>query len=163
MDARILLADDHAVVRAGIRNVVNELEDITIVAEVGDGSTLFAELERHRPDCLLIDVSMPDFDPIAAITRVRKEYPQMKILVISAYDDDVYVQGLLGAGVNGYHLKDQPLSDLQLAVTARFGRRALDLGAVDREIDDTQAFGGRPGPYPRWKIITAQLSVARPG
>ena len=117
MDARILLADDHAVVRAGIRNVVNELEGITIVAEVGDGSTLFDELERHRPDCLLIDVAMPDFDPVAAITRVRKEFPEMKILVVSAYDDDVYVQGLLGAGVNGYHLKDQPLSDLQLAVT----------------------------------------------
>jgi DNA-binding NarL/FixJ family response regulator len=69
-----------------------------------------------QPDCLLIDVAMPDFEPISAIRKIRTRCPGMKILVVSAYDDDVYVQGLLGAGVDGYHLKDQPLSDLQLAV-----------------------------------------------
>lgn len=112
----ILLADDHAVVRAGIRKVVEELADVQVIAEVGDGSELFAALEQFQPDCLLIDVTMPDFEPIVAIRRIRQQYPQLKILVVSAYDDDVYVQGLLGAGVNGYHLKDQPLRDLKLAV-----------------------------------------------
>ncbi len=114
--ARILLADDHAVVRAGIRKVVEEIPDLEVVAEVGSGPTLFAGLEKTRPDCLLIDITMPNFDPINAIYQIRELYPQMKILVVSAYDDDVYVQGLLKAGVNGYHLKDQPLSDLQLAI-----------------------------------------------
>ena len=64
---------------------------------------------------------MPDFEPISAIRQIRALYPALKILVVSAYDDDVYVQGLLGAGVNGYHLKDQPLNDLKLAV-----QRVLD-------------------------------------
>lgn len=112
----ILLADDHAVVRAGIRNALKDLPDLEIMGEVGDGPALFGFLERMQPDCLLIDVTMPDFEPVAAICEVRAQYPAMKILVVSAYDDDVYVQGLLGAGVDGYHLKDQPLSDLQLAV-----------------------------------------------
>ncbi len=114
--AHILLADDHAVVRAGIANAIADLPGVKIVGEVGDGPALFAALAERRPDCLLIDVTMPSFEPIGDIGQIRSLYPDLKILVISAYDDDVYVQGLLGAGVNGYHLKDQPLSDLRLAV-----------------------------------------------
>lgn len=113
---RVLLADDHAVVRAGIRNALNDLPGLLVVGEVGDGRTLGDALETLRPDLLLIDVTMPDFEPVAAIRQIRTRYPTLKILIVSAYDDDAYVQGLLGAGVNGYHLKDQPLSDLRLAV-----------------------------------------------
>jgi DNA-binding NarL/FixJ family response regulator len=114
---RILLADDHEVVRAGIRKVVEEDPDRVVVSEVGDGPSLLACLDRDQFDCLIIDIRMPDFDPISAVTRIRTLYPAIKILVVSAFKDDVYVQGLLGAGVNGYHLKDQPLSDLRLALT----------------------------------------------
>jgi DNA-binding NarL/FixJ family response regulator len=114
--ARLLLADDHAVVRAGIANALAELPGVTIVGEVGDGPAVLRALAAERPDCLLIDVTMPEFEPISDIGHIRALYPALKILVVSAYDDDVYVQGLLGAGVNGYHLKDQPLSDLRLAV-----------------------------------------------
>lgn len=114
--SRLLLADDHALVRAGIRNALNGMPDLEIVGEVGDGIALEKALATLMPDCVLIDVAMPNFKPISTIHRVRKMYPSLRILVVSAYDDDVYVQGLLGAGVNGYHLKDQPLSDLRLAV-----------------------------------------------
>ena len=113
---RVLLADDHALIRAGISNAIRELSNLEIVEEVGDGPSVFAALAQTKPDCLLIDVTMPDFEPLSAIRQIRADYPAMKILVISAYDDDVYVQGLLAAGVNGYHLKDQSLNDLKLAV-----------------------------------------------
>ena len=118
MDNRvsILLADDHAVVRTGIRRVMEEIPGLYVAGEVASGGELLAALSRHQPECLLIDVAMPDFDPIPTIHKIRESYPLLKILVVSAYDDDVYVQGMLSAGVNGYHLKDQPLSDLQLAV-----------------------------------------------
>ena len=112
----MMLADDHALMRAGIANALRDLPELELVAEASDGPSVFAALPHAQPDLLLIDVTMPDFEPIAAIRHIRARYPGMKILVISAYDDDVYVQGLLAAGVNGYHLKDQPLSDLQLAV-----------------------------------------------
>lgn len=115
-EIRTLLVDDHAVVRAGIRNALQELPDLEIVGEAGDGPELFAALAELRPDFLLIDVTMPEFEPVSAIREIRATYPDMKILVVSAYDDDFYVQGLLGAGVNGYHLKNQRLSDLRLAV-----------------------------------------------
>lgn len=113
---RVLLADDHAVVRAGIRNALSELPMLDFVAETGDGLSLEIALAETQPDLLLLDVTMPEFDPLTAIRRIRAKYPAMKILVVSAYDDDMYVQGLLGVGVDGYHLKDQPLSDLRFAV-----------------------------------------------
>jgi DNA-binding NarL/FixJ family response regulator len=112
----VLLADDHAIVRSGIRNAIESLPHIIVRGEASSGPTLVEALHEINPDILLIDVTMPDFEPISAIREIRKEYPEMKILVISAYDDDVYVQGLLAAGVNGYHLKDQPLQDLNLAL-----------------------------------------------
>lgn len=113
---RIVLADAHAVVRAGIANALRERHDFAIVAEVGDGPTLFRTLTETQPDLLLTDVTMPDFELVAAIRQIRTHFPTLKILVVTAHDDNAYVQTLLSAGVNGYHLKDQPLSDLRLAV-----------------------------------------------
>lgn len=118
---RVLLADDHAIVRAGIRKTIDEIPGLAVVGEVGDGPAVFAALMREAVDCLLIDVTMPAFDPISAIRKIRGLYPALKILVVSAHDDNLYVQGLLGAGVNGYHLKDQPLNDLKLAIQRILG------------------------------------------
>jgi len=120
---KTLLADDHALVRAGLRDALASLSGIEIVGEVGTGPELMEAVERLRPDLLVMDVNMPDFEPVAAVNKIRAAQPALKILVVSAYDDQSYVVGLLSAGVNGYHLKDQPLSDLQLAV-----QRILDGG-----------------------------------
>lgn len=113
---RILLADDHAVVRTGLRKVVEEMPGMQVISESENGPQVFATLEKETIDCLIIDVTMPEFEPISAIQKIHAMYPVMKILIVSAYDDDIYVQGLLNAGVNGYHLKDQPLNDLKLAL-----------------------------------------------
>jgi len=136
---RILLADDHALVRSGIRNALEGVPNLEIVSEVGDGPTLMAALASVRPDLLIVDVHMPDFAPLTAIREVRQQYPEMHILVISAYDDDVYVQGLLGMGVDGYHLKDQPLSDLKLAVQRVLaGERWISSPLVGKLVQKTE-------------------------
>jgi len=156
--ARVLLADDHAVVRAGIRNALEELPDLEIVGEVGDGPALFAALAQAQPDCLLIDVTMPDFEPVAAIRQVRARYPDMRILVVSAYDDDVYVQGLLGAGVDGYHLKDQPLSDLRLAVQRVLsGERWISSPLLDKLVSYTNAPASSPSLTTRQRDLLRLL------
>jgi DNA-binding NarL/FixJ family response regulator len=113
---RVVLADDHTIVRAGIRNTLENIPNLEVVGEAGDGPELLTLLRNLRPDLALIDVTMPQFDPIVTVRRICTEYPQLKILIISAYDDAVYVRGLLTAGAHGYHLKDQPLRDLSLAV-----------------------------------------------
>ena len=112
----ILLADDHAVVRTGIRKIIEEIPDVKVIFEAENGPQVFSALEKEPIECLITDVTMPDFEPISAIRQIRARFPKMKILIVSAYDDDIYVQGLLNAGVNGYHLKDQPLNDLKLAL-----------------------------------------------
>ncbi len=153
---RVLLADDHAVVRAGIRHALEELPDLEIAGEVGDGPALFYALEQMRPECLLIDITMPDFEPMSAIRQIRERYSDMKILVVSAYDDDVYVQGLLGAGVDGYHLKDQPLSDLQSAV-----RRVLAGGRwiSDPLVDKLVSYASKPPPSTLPSLTTRQRDL----
>ncbi len=121
--ARVLIADDHALIRAGLRDALTGLEGIVIVGEAGNGRDLFQAVETLQPDLILMDVNMPDFEPVESVKRIRENHPAIKILVVTAYDDQAYVVGLLSAGVNGYHLKDQPLSDLQLAI-----HRILDGG-----------------------------------
>ena len=112
---RVLLADDHTVVRAGLRNALEVLPDLEIVGEVGNGRDLIDALSSLNPDLLVLDASMPDFEPISAVQQIKAERPALKILIVSAYNEEAYVVGLLKAGVDGYHMKDQPLADLQLA------------------------------------------------
>src|SRR5512134_1718519 len=112
---RVLLADDHDVVRAGLRTALEGLPDLEIVGEVGNGPALLEALAQTHPDLLVMDVSMPDFEPIPAVRKMKAERPNLKILVVSAYNEETYVVGLLNAGADGYHMKDQPLADLQLA------------------------------------------------
>jgi DNA-binding NarL/FixJ family response regulator len=133
---KTLLADDHALIRAGLRDALTSLPELQISGEVGNGRDLWPALAELRPDLLVMDVNMPDFEPVAAAQHIRSLYPALKILVVSAYDDQSYVVGLLSAGVNGYHLKDQPLSDLLLAVQRILGGgRWISDPLVNRLVD----------------------------
>ncbi|NMC30644.1 MAG: response regulator transcription factor [Pelolinea sp.] len=113
---RVLLADDHAIVRSGIRRMIEQIPNMEVAGEAENGPQVLHFLNSTSIDLLLIDVTMPDFEPIETISNIRRLYPDLKILVVSAYDDDYYVKGLLNAGVNGYHMKDQPLNDLRVAI-----------------------------------------------
>src|SRR6266545_246978 len=130
---KILLADDHVVVRAGLRNALEVLPNFEIVGEVGNGRELMDLLPRINPDLLVLDANMPNFEPISAVRQMKAERPDLKILIVSAHDDESYVVGLLNAGADGYHMKDQPLADLQLA-TQRIlsGERWISSSLVGR-------------------------------
>lgn len=118
---KVLLADDHVVVRAGLRNALEVLPGFEIAGEVGNGRELLEALPRVQPTLLVLDVNMPDFEPISAVRQMKAEWPNLKILIISAHDDEAYVVGLLNAGADGYHMKDQSLADLQLAAQRILG------------------------------------------
>ncbi len=131
----VLIADDHALVRAGLRNALSNLPGVKIVGEAGNGRELASALAALKPDFLVIDVAMPEFEPVPAIRKIKEDYPALKILIVSAYDDEAYVVGLLGVGVDGYHLKDQPLSDLLLAVQRILvGERWISGPLLDRVV-----------------------------
>ncbi len=145
---QVLLADDHTVVRAGLRNALEGLKNIKVVGEVGNGHELKKALEEQRIDLLVMDANMPDFEPISAAREIKAKYPALRILIVSAYNDETYVVGLLKAGVDGYHLKDQPLADLQLAVQRiLMGERWITSSLLSR-LADHQAAPARSGNVP---------------
>jgi DNA-binding NarL/FixJ family response regulator len=154
---QVLVADDHEVVRVGIRKALSKFSHFKISGEAGDGPSLFQLLATATPDLLIIDVSMPGFDPLPAVRQIRTQYPTTKILVVSAFDDDMYVEGLLGAGIDGYYLKGEPLSDLLVAVERVLdGKRWISDSLLGRLIPGSQA-ERRPARLTRRQIEVLQL------
>jgi DNA-binding NarL/FixJ family response regulator len=104
---RVLLADDHPLVRAGIRTTLTAEEDVALVGEATDGFEAQRLCPELQPDVLLLDLKMPGPSPFETVAYLREHCPDVKILILSAYDDDAYVHGLMRAGVAGYVLKDE--------------------------------------------------------
>lgn len=145
---QVLLADDHTVVRAGLRHALEVLPNIKVIDEVGNGRQLRTALEKQHVDLLVMDANMPDFEPISAAREIKAQYPKVKILIVSAYNDETYVVGLLKAGVDGYHLKDQPLADLQLAVQRILnGERWITSSLLTRLADRSSARNANNTPW----------------
>jgi len=113
---RVLIADDHPIVRAGIVSMLNKEPDIRVIAETGDGGQVERLTAESAPDVLVLDVNMPGFDPLATTRRLKEEDPTLQILILTAFDDEAYVTGLLSAGATGYVLKDEALDSLVAAI-----------------------------------------------
>ncbi|MCL6432165.1 MAG: response regulator transcription factor [Anaerolineae bacterium] len=121
---RVILADDHAVVRKGIRQILEEAGDIEVVAEAGDGEEALALVAEHNPDVLVLDIRMPRLSGVDVTRRVAAEYPGLRVLVLTAYDDNPYVFALLKAGAAGYILKTADSDELVRAVRAVAANRS---------------------------------------
>ena len=113
---RILLADDHAVVRQGFRAILAQQADMAIVGEAGNGREAMALAERTTPDLIVMDVAMPELNGIEATRRLTATLPQASILALSMHKDSIYVREMLKAGAQGYLLKDSCEQDLLEAV-----------------------------------------------
>ena len=124
---RVLLADDHAVVRAGIRQFLEQADDIIVVAEADDGAMACELITQHKPDVAVLDIQMPKATGIEVTRWVRANHRGVGVLVLTAYDDDPYVTAVLQAGVNGYVLKTaSPANILQAVRDVHEGKSALD-------------------------------------
>jgi DNA-binding NarL/FixJ family response regulator len=115
---RILLADDHTIVRDGLRALLERQPDMEVVAEAADGRECVAMAARHRPDVAIMDVAMPDMNGIEAARRVLAENPKTSVVMLSMHRDESYVLRSLKAGARGYLLKDSPRDDVLAAVRA---------------------------------------------
>ncbi len=124
---RVLLADDHAVVRKGIRDFLTEPGDIEVVAEASNGDEAIALLEQAQPDVAVLDIQMPRRSGIDVCRHVRAQHWPIGLLILTAYDDDPYVMAVLQAGANGYVLKTAAADDIIQAVRdVHEGKSALD-------------------------------------
>jgi two-component system, NarL family, response regulator NreC len=115
---RILLADDHTMVRQGLRKVLEERPEWDVVAEASDGREAVRLAEQHRPDVAIVDVAMPLLNGIETTRQIAKRVPATRVLVLSMHSDEAYVTQILQAGATGYLLKDSADVDLMQAVSA---------------------------------------------
>lgn len=134
MDAiRVVLADDHAVVRQGIRDFLEESGLVHIVGEASTGEEAWRLVEAERPDVVILDVRMPEGSGLEITRRIRQNWPDMGVLILSAYDDDPFVMAALQAGANGYVLKTASADEIVAAVRAvAAGQSALDPQIVQK-------------------------------
>jgi DNA-binding NarL/FixJ family response regulator len=124
---RIVLADDHHIVRAGIRQLLESEKDIQVLAEAGDGEEAKSLIQQHKPDVAVLDIQMPKASGIEVTRWLRSHLPEVGVLILTAYDDDPYVMAVLQAGANGYVLKTAKTIDLIQAVRDVYdGKSALD-------------------------------------
>jgi DNA-binding NarL/FixJ family response regulator len=115
---RVLLADDHTLVRAGIRSLLEAMPGVEVVAESGDGREALDLIAKHRPDVALLDIGMPGLSGLEVAKRASDESPRTKIVILSMHADATYVTQALRAGVAGYLLKGAAVSELPLAFQA---------------------------------------------
>ena len=113
---RVLLAEDHALVRAGIRMLLEKLDGVEVVGEVRDGTAAVEAVENTAPDIVLMDIAMPGLNGLDATARVKKARPGTRVIMLSMYTTEAYLQQALKVGAAGYLLKDAERSELELAL-----------------------------------------------
>jgi len=116
MPIRIVLADDHALVRAGLRAIVEKLPDVQVVGEASDGREALRIIAELTPDVVLMDVTMPGFNGLEATSRVGAASPRTRVIVVSVHADAATVLAAIDAGAAGYLLKDSTVSELEMAI-----------------------------------------------
>jgi len=115
---RVLLAEDHALVRAGIRALLQNLTGVQVVAEASDGREALRLVKTYQPDVVLMDIAMAGLNGLEATARVTKEFPAVRVIILSMHSTEEYVAQALRAGAAGYLLKDAAAAELELAVTS---------------------------------------------
>lgn len=136
MNARVLLADDHALVRAGIRALVEGMQGVSVVGEAGSAAEAVRSAAELRPDLAILDISMPGGSGLGAAEAIRDASPGTRVLILSMFAGEEYVNRALRAGARGYLLKDSAAAELELALRAVIAGEVYLSPAVSRTVVD---------------------------
>lgn len=168
MSIRILLADDHQMLRDGLRSILASESDLEIVGEAGDGRTAVTMARDLVPDVVVMDIAMPDLNGVEATRQIKRENPEVKVIALSMYPDRRYVIGMLEAGASGYVLKAAAYDELRRAVrVVSQGKKYLspDITGVVVEAHVQGMPSGETSPYkilgPREREIVQLLAEGR--
>jgi DNA-binding NarL/FixJ family response regulator len=145
---RVVLADDHALVRAGIRALLEKLPDIEVVGEANNGRQVLELLKTTSPNLILLDISMTEMGGLEALPKILKDFPAIKVLILSGHANEEYVLRALRCGAAGYMLKDAAAEELELAIKAVIQGKTYLSPSVSRTVVDSylQRAVGETGP-----------------
>ena len=155
---RVLVADDHALMRFGVVTLLNEAPDVAVVAEAGDGAEAVRRYEEARPDVALVDLKMPGLDGVGVVQQVRARFPDARLVVLTTYDADDDIERALRAGANAYLLKDVDPRDLLACVRAVHRGRTWVSPTVAAKLADRLT---RPELTPREMGVLRELAAGR--
>lgn len=141
---RVLLADDHKLVRAGFHAMLKSLGNVEVVAETGDGREALDLIRQHRPDIALVDITMPSLTGIEVATRVNSEFGGVRVIILSMHTGEDYIARAIRAGVAGYLLKNADPVELELAIRAALNGDTYLSPAVSKQM--VEAYIRRMGP-----------------
>lgn len=163
---RILLVDDHALVRAGMRSLLQDIADVEVVAEASDGAEALAAAERERPDVVLMDIAMKGMNGLEAAARLRERQPEAKIIILSMHTSEEYVLLALRAGAAAYLIKDSATSELELALKCVMRGETYLSPAISRQVVDGYVqrvgVGASPDPLtPRQRDVLKRMAEGR--
>lgn len=122
---RVFLADDHPLLRTGLRLSFDHREDIKLIAEAEDGYSAIEMIQTHKPDVSLIDIDMPKLSGVGVIRILRKSFPQMKLIVLSTYNDEHYIEKAMDAGADGYVLKSVKIDELVRIIKSIWSKKKI--------------------------------------
>jgi len=155
---RVLLAEDHHLVRAGLRALLDPVPDIEVVGEAGDGREALAMLKKHEPDVAILDISMPGMNGLEAASRVGDEAPATKVVILTMHSNEEYVLRALRAGVAGFLLKDAGTDELEGAIRAVMrGETYLSPGVSKKVVEGYLGRSG--GTHPLDSLTPRQREV----
>ncbi|MCK7596214.1 response regulator transcription factor [Microbulbifer sp. CAU 1566] len=153
MTKRILLVDDHSLMRAGIRALLDELEGFEVIGECGNGLEAVELVHREEPDLLLLDISLPGLNGLEVVQQLGQSHPDLRVLMLSMHAGPEYVARALGSGASGYLLKDSAFDELAAALQAVCSGRDYLCSAIDSET--VQRFvQGVPNGHSAQEILT---------
>lgn len=139
---RILLADDHTIVREGIRSLLEDEDDMSVVGEANDGHTAIRLTHQLNPDVILMDIAMPLLNGLEATRRIKEDFPDVKVLILTMHENEEYIRRVLASGAMGYILKDAAAHDLLGAIrTVHKGEMILSPAVTRLVIEDYLRWG----------------------
>jgi DNA-binding NarL/FixJ family response regulator len=156
---RVLLADDHTLVRAGLRKLLESMPDITVVGEAGDGLALLALAEELQPHLVLMDIAMPGLNGLEATARLVKSMPGIRVMILSMHQNEEYVRRALRHGAVAYLLKDSAPMELELAITAVLRGETYLSPAVSKGVLDDYVHRLREDDQPAEHLSPRQREV----
>lgn len=144
---KIILADDHCLVRTGLKRLLEDVDNLSVVAEADNGNDAIAHVKQHKPDVAILDINMPGLNGIETTEILRRDFPELKIIIISMHSDELFPQRLLKAGANAYLTKGSGIQEITHAIHEVIESRVYICAEVAQKLAQSNTNGTGASPF----------------